>query len=102
MKRSDRLTAFVTLVALALLSGCRVGPNYSRPSVPIAPEYKEAPPASFKADDGWKVSHPSDSRLKGNWWELFGDSQLNALEARVDGANQTLKMADANFRAARA
>ena len=68
----------------------------------MAPAFKESPPASFKADDGWKVSQPSDAQLKGNWWELFGDPQLNALEAKVDGANQTLKMADANFRAAHA
>src|SRR6202167_2651219 len=79
-----------------------VGPTYSRPSVPLAPGYKESPPASFKEDDGWKVIQPSDAQLKGNWWELFGDPELNALEARVEGANQTLKMADANFRAARA
>jgi NodT family efflux transporter outer membrane factor (OMF) lipoprotein len=48
------------------------------------------------------VSQPSDSQLKGNWWKMFGDPQLNALEEKVDGANQTLKMADANYRAARA
>jgi NodT family efflux transporter outer membrane factor (OMF) lipoprotein len=68
----------------------------------MAPAFKEAPPASFKEADGWKVIQPSDAQLKGDWWELFGDPQLNALEAKVDGANQTLKMADANFRAARA
>jgi NodT family efflux transporter outer membrane factor (OMF) lipoprotein len=68
----------------------------------MAPGYKEAPPASFKEQDGWKVIQPSDAQLKGNWWELFGDPQLNSLEAKVDGANQTLKMADANFRAAHA
>jgi NodT family efflux transporter outer membrane factor (OMF) lipoprotein len=79
-----------------------VGPNYSRPSVPTAPGYKEAPPASFKDQDGWKVIQPSDAQLKGNWWELFDDPQLNSLEAKVDGANQTLKIADANFRAAHA
>ena len=33
---------------------------------------------------------------------LFADPQLNALEDQVDGANQTLKQAEANFRAARA
>jgi NodT family efflux transporter outer membrane factor (OMF) lipoprotein len=90
----------VSSLVLVLLSGCMVGPNYSRPSVPIAPGYKESPPASFKQDDGWNVIQPSDAQLKGNWWELFRDPQLNALEARVEGANQTLKMADANFRAA--
>ena len=102
MKRTHSLPLPVASFALVLLSGCMVGPNYTKPSVPMAPAFKEAPPASFKEDDGWKVSQPSDAQLKGNWWELFGDAQLNALEAKVDGANQTLKMADANFRAARA
>jgi len=45
---------------------------------------------------------PSDAQLKGNWWEWFGDPELNSLEAKIDGANQTLKMADANFSAAHA
>jgi NodT family efflux transporter outer membrane factor (OMF) lipoprotein len=68
----------------------------------MAPGYKEAPPASFKNQDGWKVIQPSDAQLKGSWWELFDDPQLNSLEAKVDGANQTLRLADANFRAAHA
>jgi NodT family efflux transporter outer membrane factor (OMF) lipoprotein len=102
MRRFDSVPLPVASFALVLLSGCMVGPNYTRPSVPMAPSFKEAPPASFTENDGWKVSQPGDAQLKGNWWELFGDPQLNALEARVEEANQTLKMADANFRAARA
>ena len=102
MRRFHSLPLPVASLALVLLSGCMVGPTYTRPSAPMAPSFKESPPASFKEDDGWKVIQPSDAQLKGNWWELFGDPQLNALEARVEGANQTLKMADANFRAAHA
>lgn len=102
MRRIEGFPLSVVGVVLVLLSGCMVGPNYSKPSTPMAPGYKESPPASFKEQDGWKVIQPSDAQLKGNWWELFGDPQLDALEARVDGANQTLKIADANFRAARA
>src|SRR3984885_5586052 len=102
MRRNQGLAAQVAAVATLLLTGCMVGPNYSRPSAPIAPGYKEAPPASFKDQDGWKVTQPSDAQIKGNWWELFDDSQLNSLEAKIDGANQTLKMADANYRAAHA
>jgi NodT family efflux transporter outer membrane factor (OMF) lipoprotein len=102
MRRNQGLTAQAATVATLLLTGCMVGPNYKRPSAPIAPGYKEAPPASFKEQDGWKVIQPSDAQLKGNWWELFGDAQLNSLEAKVDGANQTLKIADANYRAAHA
>lgn len=102
MRRYQGLAAQAAIVAALLLTGCTVGPNYKRPSAPMAPAYKEAPPASFKEQDGWKVIQPSDAQLKGNWWELFGDPQLNSLEAKVDGANQTLKIADANFRAAHA
>src|SRR5260370_32613016 len=102
MRRNQGLAAQAATVATLLLTGCMVGPNYSRPSVPMAPGYKEAPPASFKDQDGWKVIQPGDAQIKGNWWELFDDPQLNSLEAKVDGANQTLKIADANFRAAHA
>jgi NodT family efflux transporter outer membrane factor (OMF) lipoprotein len=102
MRRILGLAAQAATAAALLLTGCMVGPNYKQPSAPMAPGFKEAPPASFKNQDGWKVIQPSDAQLKGNWWELFGDPQLNALEAKVDGANQTLKMADANFRAAHA
>jgi NodT family efflux transporter outer membrane factor (OMF) lipoprotein len=84
------------------VSGCRVGPQYVRPSVPMAPDFKEAPPESFKSVDGWKPAQPGDAKVKGDWWTLFNDPQLNALEAQIDPANQTLKEAEANFRAARA
>jgi len=98
-----RETLSFTLASLCvLLSGCMVGPKYTRPAVPLAPEFKEAPPESFKESDGWKLAQPSDQKLRGKWWELFNDLQLNALEEQVDPANQTLKAAEANFRAARA
>jgi NodT family efflux transporter outer membrane factor (OMF) lipoprotein len=102
VRRNQGLAAQAATVAVLLLTGCTVGPNYKRPSAPMAPGYKEAPPASFKDQEGWKVIQPGDAQIKGAWWELFGDPQLNSLEAKVDGANQTLKIADANFRAAHA
>jgi len=84
------------------LSGCRVGPQYVRPAAPMAPEFKEALPDNFKSANGWKPAQPGDAQLKGDWWTLFNDPQLNGLEAQIDPANQTLKEADANLRAARA
>lgn len=84
------------------LAGCRVGPQYVRPAAPLAPEFKEALPSNFKASDGWKVAQPGDTQLKGDWWTLFNDPQLNALETQIEPANQTLLQAEANFRAARA
>jgi NodT family efflux transporter outer membrane factor (OMF) lipoprotein len=71
-----------------------------RPTVPTAPAFKESLPENFKSEDGWKPAQPSDAQLKGDWWTLFNDPQLNTLEAQIDPANQTLKQAEANFRAA--
>ena len=98
-----RLAAFALAAGAGLaLVGCQVGPRYARPSAPTAPEFKEPLPESFKSEDGWKPAQPSDAQLKGDWWTLFNDPQLNMLEAQIYPANQTLKQADANFRAARA
>ncbi|MDP9050065.1 MAG: efflux transporter outer membrane subunit [Acidobacteriota bacterium] len=88
----------------ALLGGCRVvGPTYAKPpAAGLAPEFKEAGPASFKEANGWKAAQPGDQALRGKWWESFNDPELSSLEEQIDPANQTLKAADANFRAARA
>ena len=92
------------MFATLLLGGCRVvGPNYSRPpAAGVAPEFKEPGPTTFQPTDGWKAAQPSDQTLRAKWWESFDDPQLNTLEAQIDPANQTLKAADASFRAARA
>jgi NodT family efflux transporter outer membrane factor (OMF) lipoprotein len=99
MKRALPITL---AAALLLLSGCMVGPNYKTPAAILAPSFKEATPTSFAEQDGWKPGQPSDTKLKGDWWTLFQDARLNELEAQVDTANQSLKSAEANFRAARA
>ena len=79
---------------LALVSGCTVGPDYVRPSM-ISPD-------SYKELDGWKIAQPRDGLARGTWWEIFGDSQLNALEARVSISNQNLVVSEAQYREARA
>src|SRR6202030_2531017 len=81
---------------MMLLAGCTVGPRYTRPNVPTAPV------DVFKETDGWKPAQPSDQLLRGNWWEFFGDPQLNALESEVTVSNQDLKGANARFVEARA
>jgi NodT family efflux transporter outer membrane factor (OMF) lipoprotein len=95
----NRLVPITASIAALLLAGCMVGPQYKRPAAPTAPAFKEAPQTA--ASDGWKPGQPSDQKLKGDWWHLYQDPQLDALEAQVDSANQTLKAAEANFRAAR-
>jgi NodT family efflux transporter outer membrane factor (OMF) lipoprotein len=93
--------AIVCLISV-FLSGCTVGPKYVKPTVPMAPGFKEQPPECFKESDGWKTAQPRDQALRGNWWDVFGDPQLNALEEEVTLSNQDLKVAEARFRQARA
>jgi len=77
----------------ALLTGCVVGPKYAKPPVDTPPAYKES--------QDWKVAQPSDAVIKGKWWEMFNDPQLNALEEKVNVSNQNIAAAAAAFFAAR-
>jgi len=88
-------------LATALLSGCMVGPWYVKPVVPTAPNFKEAPPA-LKADGAWHIAQPADQLPKGEWWTVFGDDGLNALEPQILTGNQNVRAADANLQRARA
>jgi NodT family efflux transporter outer membrane factor (OMF) lipoprotein len=89
-------------VSICLLDGCMVGPKYHRPATDAPAAYKELTPAEFKDTDGWKVAQPKDDALRGKWWEIFNDPQLNALEEKVNISNQTIASAAAAFFAARA
>ena len=82
-------------VGLLALAGCAVGPRYSRPPAPVPSEFKETPP-------NWKQAQPSDQVLRGNWWEVYQDPELNRLEEKIDVSNQSLKAAKAQFDEARA
>jgi NodT family efflux transporter outer membrane factor (OMF) lipoprotein len=96
------LTSIVALVLALLLAGCAVGPKYLKPAVPTTLAYKEEVPNSFKELDQWQPARPADQASRGNWWEVFGDPELNKLEEQVAGSNQNLKVAEARFREARA
>jgi len=71
-----------------------VGPKYNRPSAEVPPVYKEL--------SNWKQAQPNDQNLGGNWWEIFQDLQLNALEAQVNVSNQNLRAAEAQYTQSRA
>ncbi|MBB5058665.1 NodT family efflux transporter outer membrane factor (OMF) lipoprotein [Granulicella aggregans] len=126
MKIALRPTATALSVALlCLISGCRVGPKYNVPPTAAQtapPAYRELPvatnppPAVIKADinatnpqvvpapayDGWKVAEPQDAMLRGKWWEIYNDPELNALEDRLNIDNQNIKQFFENFMVARA
>jgi len=94
----DRVVYCALAGVLLISSGCRVvGPNYTHPPVAPVPEaFKEKPP------DGWKEAQPNDTALKGKWWEIYNDPELNALEEQVNISNQNVLAAEAQYRAARA
>ncbi len=97
-----RLRGGIVGALRAAAGGCTVGPKYTRPPVPVRPAFSEQPPASFTESAGWKQAQPADTTLRADWWQLFGNAELNGLEAQIDPSNQTLKAAEARFREARA
>jgi len=86
-------------IALAVLAGCTVGPAYHVPTAPVpgAPGYKEAAGAG-----PWRAARPSDAMLRGAWWRVFGEPELDALETQLRAGNQAIAQAVANLDAARA
>lgn len=70
----------------ALTTACAVGPDYKRPTV--------ASTDSFKEQDGWKPSEPSDALARGPWWEIFKDPVLNDLESQINISNQNVLEAE--------
>ncbi len=96
-------------ILFLFLAGCKpVGPNYTRPGYQAPAAYKEAgasavvvPPPN-PAGGGWQPATPSDGMLRGKWWEIYQDPQLNQLEDRIAGHNPGLHQALETYLAARA
>jgi hypothetical protein len=76
----------------SLLGGRMVGPDYTKPAVPMTPAYKEP--------DGCKTVQPSDHLPRGRWWTISRDPDLDALEEQIGAANQNLRIAEARLRQA--
>jgi NodT family efflux transporter outer membrane factor (OMF) lipoprotein len=84
------------LIALPLLlAACSVGPDYVTPAAPV-------PVANYKESKDWKPAQPRDDTIRGKWWEIYHDPQLNALEDQVNISNQNVIQAEAQFREAAA
>ncbi len=101
--RNKSFLLSVSAAALLLLAGCRVGPKYRAPAaLPQVPPpiYKEAP-TQFMEADGWKVAQPGDAMLRGKWWQIYNDPELNQLEDQLNINNQTIRQYFENFLEAR-
>src|SRR6185437_15125903 len=106
---SARIAALAALGAALVLTGCKpVGPDYKRPAYQAPAVYKDtgatavvAPPPS-PAGGGWSSANPSDGMLKGKWWQIYNDPELNRLEDRIATNNVQLQQAYETYQAARA
>lgn len=94
MTGAKHFPALFGLAACVLAGGCTVGPKYQRAAAPV--------PAKWDVAEPWRESAPKDSVAKGEWWSVFHDDDLSALEKQALDANQTIKVSTARLEQARA
>lgn len=71
------------------LSGCLIGPNYHRPTVPVPQAFTElSQPAAPTAGPPAIAYH--------DWWRVFHDPMLDGMETQADAANKDIKIAIAH------
>jgi NodT family efflux transporter outer membrane factor (OMF) lipoprotein len=110
----------VGLLLCVMLTGCTVGPKYHPPAIQPPPAYKEAPPpgpasnppqaqqsnqgsgTQGSAGETWTVAQPADEKIRGDWWAIFNEPELNDLESQLNINNQNLKLYFENYMQARA
>jgi multidrug efflux system outer membrane protein len=85
------LAGAAVVTAVAILSGCAVGPNYDRPATPVDAKFTNAGEPGFAANE-----------LVERYWTMFSDPLLDGLVDDAVAHNKDLETAQANLRAARA
>jgi len=100
LSRVAVVTFSLATLLIPFTSGCAgwltVGTDYQQPTNAIPQTYKAAEYGQ------WKIGEMLDNVPKGNWWALFGDTNLDMLETQALQANQQLKAAIARVDQARA
>ncbi len=94
-----------------------MGPKYHPPVIQPPPAYKEAPPPGPTSNppqaqqsdapkdnttETWTVAQPADAKIRGDWWAIFNEPELNDLESQLNINNQNLKLYFENYMQARA
>ena len=98
---SPAMCALSVAVLCSIMAGCNVGPKYIPPATTAPAAFKESP-TQFKETDGWTVAQPQDATLRGKWWEIYNEPELNALEEELNIDNQNIRQYFENFMEARA
>lgn len=92
-----------SLLSLAVLAGCAVGPDYRQPEIDVGAAYRQAGvPADPVANTGWVQVEPGAAKLRSDWWTLYGDAVLNGLMAELQEQNLDVRLAEARYRQAQA
>lgn len=87
------MKGMVLLIMGFCLSGCMVGPDYKRPDTTVPARFKEAQGKAFKPEAGWTFATPFDLKPRGQWWKVFHDPELDALEDQLNTYNQSIVQA---------
>ncbi|MGI4812094.1 MAG: efflux transporter outer membrane subunit, partial [Janthinobacterium lividum] len=89
-------------LVLWLEQGCTVGPAYVKPAVATPATYRESTPVVAADGSAWAPAHPQDAALRGPWWQIYQEPELNDLEEKLNGSNQNIAQAYQSYMAARA
>ncbi len=92
MKSRAMLTRTTICLATFGLASCVVGPDYTKP------DNTDVTPAKWR----WQPAAPRDDTPRGEWWNVFGDRELNRLESLALQSSPSLKAALARVDQARA
>jgi len=85
--------AFIAVCSTVLMA-CAAAPEYQRPALDL--------PLAWKLEAPWRVGQPNDTASKGDWWRVFGDATLDALQRQALLNSPTLALAQARLLQARA
>jgi len=85
------------VILLALCAGCNLAPRYKRPPVETPAAFKENSGANNTDTNIWQVAQPSDDVIRSNWWVMFNDTNLDALEDQIAISNQNVVAAFDNY-----
>ena len=93
-----------SIVLLAGLGGCAVGPNFHRPAAPQAADFGSAPvrgaTVASPGTGGAAQTFTAGSDIPAQWWTLFKSEKLSALVVQSLAGNPSLAAAQAALRQA--
>ena len=94
----SRVQPFMAAMALLLVAGCAVGPDFKKPAAPDVSDYTASPLATTAATNvagGEAQSFAKGSDISADWWTLFHSKPLNDLIEQSLANNHDLKAAQA-------